>query len=121
MTQLFVLGEDASSPDVPAIVILDMPPGYVLLRHAHVCHRFEVVLKGSMEAEGRTLVPGDTMSAGPGEWYGPHLAGPQGCTTAEVFGTLDGVFRVLAESPQGPREYDFRKGEMPPDFQPLTT
>jgi len=41
------------------------------------------------------------------------------CTTAEVFGTLDGVFRVIAEGTEGVREYDFRNGEAPDDYQPL--
>jgi len=114
-----VLGDDPDAPDAPAVVMLDMPPGYVLFRHAHICHRFEVVVKGSMRAGERTLGPGDVMVAAPGEWYGPHVAGPEGCTTAEVFGTLDGVFRVLAGSGVDEREYDFRKGEAPPDYEPL--
>jgi anti-sigma factor ChrR (cupin superfamily) len=117
-TQLVALGPE-DDPRVPAVVVLDMPPGYVLFRHAHVCHRFEVVVKGSLTAAGRVLGPGDVMTAAPGEWYGPHVAGPKGCTSVEVFGTLDGVFRVLAESGDGPREYDFRRGEIPPDYRPL--
>jgi hypothetical protein len=119
LTQLYVLGDDVEAPEAPAVVMLEMPPGYVLFRHAHLCHRFEVVVKGSMRAGDRTLVPGDVMVAKPGEWYGPHIAGPEGCTTAEVFGTLDGVFRVLAGSDETGREYDFRTGEVPPDYEPL--
>jgi anti-sigma factor ChrR (cupin superfamily) len=125
VTEVYVLGDDPEDRDLPAVVMLDMPPGYVLFRHAHVCHRFEVVVKGSLTAGERTLVPGDVMTARPGEWYGPHVAGPDGCTTAEVFGTVDGVFRVLAETGEsdsgrrGQREFDFRRGEVPPDYQPL--
>jgi anti-sigma factor ChrR (cupin superfamily) len=119
VTQLFVLGDDPDSPDSPAVVLLDLPPGYVLFRHAHICHRLEVVVNGSLKTEGRILEPGDTMTARPGEWYGPNVAGPDGCTTIEVFGSLDGVFRVLAESDDGPREFDFRKGEIPRDYEPL--
>ena len=48
-----------------------------------------------------------------------HVAGPDSCTTAEVFGSLEGVFRVLAEGPDGVREYDFLKGESPDDYLPL--
>jgi anti-sigma factor ChrR (cupin superfamily) len=118
-TRIYVLGDDPQSWDSPAVVLLEMPPGYVLFRHAHVCHRFEVVVKGSLEAGGRMLGPGDVMTAAPSEMYGPHTAGPDGCTTAEVFGTLDGVFRVIGETKEGPREYDFRKGELPPDYRPL--
>jgi len=119
VTQIYVLDDDSEAPDAPTVVMLDMPPGYVLFRHAHICHRFEVVVKGSMRAGDRTLVPGDVMVAQPGEFYGPHVAGPEGCTTAEVFGTLEGVFRVLAGSGEDPREYDFRKGEFPPEYEPL--
>lgn len=120
MSELFVLGDDPEAANSPAVVLLEMPSGYVLFRHAHICHRFEVVVKGSLEANGRTLGPGDVMTARPGEWYGPHVAGPDGCTSVEVFGTLDGVFRVLAEAGDGPREYDFRNGEVPPDFRDLS-
>ncbi len=113
-----MLGE-ADDLGAPAAVVLDMPPGYVLFRHAHLCHRFEVVVKGSLRAGDRELGPGDVMTAAPGEWYGPHVAGPDGCTTVEVFSTLDGVFRVRAESGEGPREYDFRTGPIPPDYRDL--
>jgi anti-sigma factor ChrR (cupin superfamily) len=118
VTQVFVLG-DQGDPASPAVVLLEMPPGYVLFRHAHPCHRFEVVVKGSLRAGDRLLHPGDVMTAEPGEWYGPHVAGPDGCTTAEVFDSQEGVFRVLAESDDGPREYDFRTGEVPRDFRDL--
>lgn len=118
MTEVFVLGE-RDDPEAPAVVVLEMPSGYVLFRHAHLCHRFEVVLKGSMRAGDRVLVPGDTMTAAPGEFYGPHEAGPDGCTTVEVFSSSEGVYRVLAESEEGPREFDFRLGEVPPDYKDL--
>jgi anti-sigma factor ChrR (cupin superfamily) len=118
-TRLFVLDDDQQAWGSPAVVVLEMPAGYVLFRHAHVCHRFEVVVKGSLEADGRVLGPGDVMTARPGEMYGPHIAGSGGCTTVEVFGTLEGVFRVIADGPDGPREFDFRMGDLPPDYQPL--
>jgi hypothetical protein len=47
------------------------------------------------------------------------MAGPQGCTTAEVFGSYEGVFRVLADGRDGVQQFDFRKGEAPDDYQPL--
>ncbi len=119
MTELYVLDDDPEEPSAPAVLVLDMPPGYVLFRHAHVCHRVEVVVKGSLRSGDRTLHPGDVMVARPGEWYGPHVAGPGGCTTVEVFGTREGVFRVLAEADGGEREFDFLKGEVPPDYEPI--
>jgi anti-sigma factor ChrR (cupin superfamily) len=118
-TRVYVLDDDQESWDSPAVVVLEMPPNYVLFRHAHVCHRFEVVVKGSLEAGGRILGPGDVMTARPGELYGPHTAGPEGCTTVEVFGSLEGVFRVLAPMAEGVFEFAFRKGEAPDDYQPL--
>ena len=117
-TRVFVLADDEAW-DAPAAVILEMPPGYVLFRHGHICHRFEVVIKGSLQASGKMLGPGDVMTARPGEMYGPHTAGPEGCTTVEVFGTLEGVYRVIANAPDGPREFDFRAGELPADYEPL--
>lgn len=116
-TRVFVLDDDEAW-DAPAVVMLEMPPNYVLFRHAHVCHRFEVVVKGTLEADGRTLGPGDVMTARPGELYGPHVAGPEGCTTAEVFSSHEGVYRVLAEAHGEVREFDFRKGELPDDYDP---
>jgi hypothetical protein len=118
-TRIFTLSDDPEWWDAPAAVVLEMPPNYVLFRHAHICHRFEVVVKGTLEAGGRRLGPGDVMTARPGEMYGPHTAGPDGCTTVEVFGTLEGVFRVLSDSRDGVREFDFRLGELPEDYQPL--
>jgi hypothetical protein len=118
-TRLFVLG-DTDDWTAPAVVILDMPPGYTLFRHAHTCERFEVIVRGSLEVDGELVGPGHVMTAAPGEFYGPHLAGPDGCQTAEVFSNLEGVFRILVEQPDGSvREYDARKGELPPDFEIL--
>ena len=118
-TRMFVLADDPTSWDSPAVVMLEMPPNYVLFRHGHICHRFEVIVKGSLEANGKTFRPGDVMTARPGEMYGPHTAGPDGCTTAEVFGTLEGVFNVIANSPDGPREFNFLQGELPEDYELL--
>ena len=80
-----MLSDDPESWDVPAVVMLEMPPNYVLFRHADICHRFEVVVKGSLEADGEDPAPGRRHDRAPGELYGPHTAGPEGCTTAEVF------------------------------------
>jgi hypothetical protein len=93
---------------------------WVAAWHAHTCERFEVIVRGSLEVDGRLVGPGHVMTAAPGELYGPHVAGPEGCATAEVFSDLEGVFRILVEQPDGGvREYDARKGELPPDFEIL--
>jgi len=108
---------------VPAAYLLRMPPGYRLFRHGHPCTRFEVVVQGSLDVgDGRTAHPGDIFTAEPGELYGPHVAGPEGCTTIEIFGEIEGMFHVLYEAADGSiAEADFRKGELPPDYEPLPT
>jgi hypothetical protein len=106
---------------VPAALLLQMPPNYTLLRHGHPCQRFEIVIQGSLEiGDGRTATVGDTFTADANTLYGPHTAGPEGCTTIEVFSAVEGMFRLLYEGPDGEMlEADARKGEVPPDYQPL--
>jgi hypothetical protein len=53
-TQVFVLADDPADATAPAVVLLKMPPGYRLFRHAHICHRFEVVVEGTLEQRRRT-------------------------------------------------------------------
>ena len=110
--------EDLSAP---AAFMLKMPPGYRLFRHGHRCERFEVVVQGTLDVgDGRTAVAGDVFTAPAGTLYGPHTAGPDGCTTIEIFSALEGMFRVLYEGPGGELlEADVRKGELPPDYIPL--
>jgi hypothetical protein len=67
------------------------PPGYVLPRHRHASHRLEVVIQGSLEVDGRVLGPGDVMWSQAGEFYGPHVAGPDGALTVEIFSSSDGI------------------------------
>jgi len=100
-----------------------MPPGYVLLRHGHPCHRFEVVIQGSLEiGDGRTAKAGDVFTALPGQLYGPHTAGSEGCTTIEIFSELDAMWRLMVESPEGTvQEIETRLGQLAPGFVPLRT
>ena len=113
----------AEDMSVPAAYLLRMPPGYVLFRHGHPCKRFEVVVQGTLEVgDGRIAHPGDAFTAEPGELYGPHTAGPEGCTTFEIFSALEGMFRVFTEDADGSiRESDILKGETPPGYVPLPT
>jgi hypothetical protein len=113
----FLSDGDKEAWDQPAVVVLEMPPGFVLMRHAHPAHRVEVVVKGSLTTEdGVVLGPGDVMVAGPGELYGPKIIGPEGCTTAEVFGRAEAIIRIVADSSEGFREHDLRTGDMPRDL-----
>src|SRR4051794_21156067 len=83
----FVLGQPEEN--APAAAILRLDAGHVLARHAHNCYRLEVVIRGSMTAGDRVLKPGSIMFSKPHEFYGPHVAGPDGCTTVEIFSTYD--------------------------------
>ncbi|MEY2432737.1 MAG: hypothetical protein QOC92_2462 [Acidimicrobiaceae bacterium] len=114
---LWMLGK-AEDFDVPAALLLPMPPNYVLARHGHPCFRFEIVVQGSLDTgDGTIATVGDVFTARPGELYGPHTAGPDGCTTIEIFSELDGMFRLLYADADGSLcEADIRRGEYPPDF-----
>lgn len=105
----------------PAAFLLRMPPGYTLFRHGHPCQRFEVVIQGSLEiGDGRTANVGDIFTADANTLYGPHTAGPEGCTTIEVFSEVEGMFRLLYEGPDGEMlEANALKGEVPPTYVPL--
>ena len=97
---MFRLGEEGE--DAPLAEVLEMPPWYVIIRHAHLCHRFEVVTKGSMYVDGRIIGPGDVMIAGPGEFYGPKVAGPDGCIAVEFFAKPEGIAGpIIYELPDG--------------------
>lgn len=110
--------EDMSNP---AAYLLRMPAGYELFRHGHPCQRFEVVIQGSLDVgDGRTATVGDIFTADAYTLYGPHTAGPEGCTTIEVFSSVEGMFRLLYEGPDGELiEANALKGEMPPMYVPL--
>ena len=112
-------GEDRF--ESPAAHLLPMPPGYRLFRHGHPCYRFEVIVQGSLElGDGRIANVGDVFTAEPGALYGPHTAGPEGCTTIEFFSRLEAAYTLLYEGPGGEiLEADVRKGEMPPDYIPM--
>jgi hypothetical protein len=105
----------------PAAFLLRMPPGYTLFRHGHPCQRFEVVIQGSLDVgDGRTATVGDIFTADAFTLYGPHTAGPEGCTTIEIFSEVEGMFRLLYEGPDGELiEANALKGEVPPDYVPL--
>lgn len=96
----FPLG-DADDDHTPVAVVVEMQPGFVIMRHAHPCNRFEVIVRGTLESEDRVLRPGDVMVSNAGELYGPKKAGKDGCTTIEVFGTAAGVTKRIEERADG--------------------
>jgi anti-sigma factor ChrR (cupin superfamily) len=107
---MHVLG-DSSDENAPSVMVIKMPPGWVLPAHAHVADRLEVVLEGSIMAGDRVLRPGDIMTAGNGEVYGPHEVGPEGCTTLEVFSSRRGSHTLVFDFGEGQQEVDIANPE----------
>jgi len=103
---LHVMGDPADEA-APAALIFTTPPGGEIPRHAHKCERFEIILEGSLHVDDMVLGPGDVMVARSGEAYGPHVAGPDGCRTLEIFSTLAGAHHQILETPDGPIEIEF--------------
>jgi len=96
----FALG-DPDNENTPMAVVLDMKPGYVITRHTHPCARLEIIVRGSLDTGDRVLFPGDIMYSGAHEFYGPKVAGPEGCTTLEVFATVTGASYRITEEADG--------------------
>jgi hypothetical protein len=97
----FVMG-DPEREDVPVAAVLDMQPGDVIGYHAHDCERVEVVVKGTLDVgEGKVLHAGDVMVARPLQFYGPHVAGPDGCVTVEIFAKASEAHSVIYQLPDG--------------------
>ena len=100
---LFAIG-DPNGDDTPMAFILKMEPGFIITRHAHPCDRFETIVRGTLEMDGRTLRPGDVILHHANELYGPKIAGPEGCTTVEVFAKAVGAYERITEQPDGTRK-----------------
>lgn len=109
---LTLLGEASDNP--AAVILLEMPPGHVLERHAHDSHRMEVVVRGSvLLPDGTELLPGDVSTSGPMDFYGPLTAGPEGSWTIEIFGTAQGLLPHPAEgSDKAARVREFVQGSL---------
>src|SRR5262249_35198763 len=88
--------------NAPAALALEMPPGEGVNQHAHPCHRFEVVVRGTLDVgQGRILRLGDGMGSGSGGMYGSHVAGLDGATTFEIFSNFDASYRIIYDTPEG--------------------
>ncbi len=103
----FVMG-DPDDPGTPSAAVLEMPAGYVLPRHAHPCERLEVIIAGTLLVGDDALVPGDVMTTPAGEMYGPHVAGPDGCTTVEIFRSVMGNGNITLDTEAGPETVSYR-------------
>ena len=112
--RMFALG-DPCDPETPAVVIFRGPPGFVLPRHSHDCHRFEVVLEGSLTDEhGATRSSGSIMTAEPNQMYGPSVAGGDGYVSAEIFSRLIGTYDITWDTDRGPWRHNLLHAA-PPD------
>ena len=97
---IFPLG-DPNDENTAMAVVLQMEPGYVITRHAHPCDRFETVVRGTLEFNGRVYRAGDVLTAKPNEFYGPKTAGKDGCTTIEIFSKAKGVYHRMTQDENG--------------------
>lgn len=93
----FPLG-DPNDDNTPIAVVLQMEPGFVIAQHCHPYERVEVVMRGTLSADGRVYRPGDVLTAKANEFYGPKTAGKEGCTTLEVFANASGAtYRITKD------------------------
>lgn len=101
----FLMGDAKDNP--PTVACLKIAPHGVIGRHTHNCHRFEIVVRGTLDVgNGRILKVGDVMVSEPHVFYGPHTAGPEGCTTFEIFSTHRGSHSPILETDKGNVEFD---------------
>jgi hypothetical protein len=99
-----VLGDPEK--DAPSATLLRMASGYVLPRHGHDCYRLEVIVKGSIHVGDEVYGAGTIMFSEPGTFYGPHVAGPEGCVTIEIFSNFEASHVTMMESTSGPVKCD---------------
>jgi hypothetical protein len=95
----FVLADDSEDSEAPVASLLYLGPNDVLPRHAHDCHRVEVIVKGSLTVQGKEMRPGDVSVSKPHEFYGPHIAGPDGSLSVEIFSRATGLFPEMEDNP----------------------
>lgn len=74
----------------------------------------EIVVSGSLLVGDDVLGPGDVMTSRADEMYGPHVAGPEGCVTFEIFGRLDGTSRTTYDIENGPVTVEMDGGALRP-------
>lgn len=87
----FVMADNKDDMEAPLASIFYMRPNFVLPNHDHDCYRVEVVIQGSVRIGDKVLTAGDVSVSRPGEAYGPHVAGPTGALTVEIFSRQKGL------------------------------
>jgi hypothetical protein len=97
----FNLG-DPDDPATPHISILLWKPGNKIFRHAHPAHRFELLVRGTLDTPAGALTAGAVMFTGPNEPYGPLIAGPDGALTVEVIARLGDIYMDFTDEHTDP-------------------
>lgn len=95
----FVMADDSEDAEAPVASLLYLGPNDVLPRHSHDCHRVEVIVKGELSVDGKIMRPGDVSVSKPHEFYGPHIAGPEGSLSVEIFSRASGLFPQMEDDP----------------------
>ncbi len=103
----FVMGDPRNN--APTVVALRMAPNWILPRHAHDCYRFEIVVQGTLDVGEKVLKVGDVMVSEPNIFYGPHVAGPEGCTTFEIFSNHTASHEAILEVAGSVMKFDVSK------------
>jgi quercetin dioxygenase-like cupin family protein len=114
----FVLG-DPNDDDAPAANVIQMPPGFAIPFHTHPCDVLMFVLKGSLYTEEKILRAGDCMTSRAHDFYGPEVAGPDGCTRVEFFANLRGILEVEYQREDGVEFTNHFLHESPPPNREL--
>jgi hypothetical protein len=114
----FILGDDKDDT-APAAYYLEIPPLGVIPYHSHDCEVFMVVIKGSLYVPGKVLRSGDAMSARAGEWYGPEVAGPGGCSRIEFLTNQQGFLNVTFRRRDGEVFVNNALDDLPPPSSEL--
>ncbi len=83
-TSHFVVGDEESKSS-PHVFISDWPPHAEADPHTHAEDYFEYVISGSQRVGKKWFKAGDIRIARGGTYYGPLVAGPEGCRVMVMF------------------------------------
>jgi hypothetical protein len=97
-TVAYLLWGDDEDPKVITALGKKMEIGEIRVRHSYTCERIEVIVQGSLDTGERVLTPGDMLRSRPKVFYGPYVAGSEGCTTVSISNGLTGSYVICLES-----------------------
>ena len=83
-TSHFVVGDEESKTS-PHVFISDWPPNAEADPHTHAVDYFEYVISGTQRVGKKWFKAGDIRIARGGTYYGPLVAGPEGCRVMVMF------------------------------------